>query len=360
MMIDAQRARKILHSRWKKITPETKDFIEDKRLIGTIRRIVDSKTVSYRYALPTQTLAKATDPSVDSRCMQKKRGGLGAFDARSFCKKVIVEFDRQNNRVLGRSGDPYVSKPLRHEEISKKYRSAIKDKEGWDDLCFVLNKIENLNDPAFTFKMLNQTLLEIYRRLSEIKVRYPIPRRVDLQQSVGLLEEYLSEPSKGVRPEVFTYSLFKTVGERFNLFKHIVSSKTTAPNHFMGRVADIECCSQDGRVELAVMVRDTEVTAKEIEDELPKVREQAVPNFIVVPFKGVKKDEEREIGKLIKREFASGQNIHIVDPVEFSRALMILFGEDGRRKFLENMGQALDEYASYEHRKKWAELLTRL
>lgn len=352
-MIDIQKARKILRSCWEKITPETTNFVDDERLVNAIRRIIGSETKSYRYALPTQLLAKSANPLIDSRCMQKKRGGPGAFDARSFCKKVIVEFNRQNYGVLGKSGDPYVSKPLRHEEISEKYRGAIKDKEGWDDLCLILNEIEKINNSDFTLKVLNQTLLEIYRRLPETKIRYPIPSTISLDQAEALLMKYLSEPSKGVRPQVITYSLFKTAGERLNLFKRVVSSKTTAPEYF-----DVECYSRDERVELAISVKDMVLTAKEVEDELPKIHERKILAFVVMAFKGVKENEKEELMKLCMRELASGLDIQVVEhPVEFFRPVMFLLGKDGRKEFLKNVSMALDEFAPFEDRKRWAELL---
>ena len=82
-----------------------------------IQNSINSTTKSYRYVLPTQLLAKLIDNTLDCRCIQESSNLSGSFDARSFCKKVTVPFDRENHSVLGGSGDPYVNNPLRISAI---------------------------------------------------------------------------------------------------------------------------------------------------------------------------------------------------------------------------------------------------
>mgnify|MGYP001056636637 CR=1 FL=1 len=45
---------------------------------------------------------------------------------------------------------------------------------------------------------------------------------------------------------------------------------------------------------------------------------------------------------------------------ELTKALLLFLEEEGRKKFLKQLGIALDKFASYERRRKWAELLARL
>lgn len=357
--LDVQKASDILRSHWEKVISGPKDFIDEKGIVEAIRRTVKGKTTSYRYALPTQVLAKVVDPSLDCRCLQVKRGGPSAFDARSFCKKVIVPFNREHGNVLGTSEDPYVSKPLRHEEISSIYRDEIKDKEGWDDLCLLTQEIENRKDVNFTEKVLDQTLIEIYRRLSEIRVSYLIPQRVSLGKVEELIERYMAEPSGGVRPEVVAYSLLKTAGKRFNLFNRVESSKATTANRMIGRVADIECYGSNNEIKLAANVKDIPLTKGMVEDQTGKTHEGKVRNLLFLAFKGIRGDEREEIKEIISKEFNKGYNVHIIEsPIaEFARILLFFFEEEGRKEFLKQVGIALDQYASYEHRRRWADLL---
>lgn len=359
--VDDKKAKDILLSRWEEISgKKPENFVEDINISGAIERSINSNTKSFRHAMLTQILAKATNPSIDCRCLQKKRGGPGAFDARSFSRKVIVDFDRGNESVLSGSGDPYVSKPLRHEEISERYRSEIRNKKGWDDLCFLLNKVEEENNPEFTSKVLDQILLEIKQRLETIKVIYPTPIRISIDKSHTLVMEYLSEPSEGARLEVIAYSLFKTLGEIYGQYDEISQSKPTAPNHFMGKIADIECYL-NGKLVKGVELKDRELTKHNVEESISKISKSEVTEFSFVMTKGVNENDRKDIEGLIKREYEKGRNIYIEDIEVLSRTMLILFGEEGRKKFLNNTNNALEELTyPYEHRRKWAELLDNL
>ncbi len=357
--VNAAKARQELKNYWELICkPERRDLLKGEEL-RAVSDLVNSKTASFRYAILTQVLAKVINPSVDCRCLQKKASSIGAFDARSLCKKVVVEFDRENDRVLGGSGDPYVSKPLRHEEVSSLCRSEIKDKVGWDSLCFILARIQEENDTDFTEKVLMQVLLEIRQRQFKTTIQYPTPSRVSLAQAEKLVKEYLSVPSEGVHLEVIMASLLKTVGEVMRW--HVELSKPTAPDLFMKRIADIECYDPEGKLVKAVELKDRELTKQDIEEKLPQIRARRVTQFAFVSPKGIKHGEEEDIGKIIDTEFQSGMNIYIINPIEFSRGLLILLSEEGRRKFVQNTSEVLEEQKyAYEHRKAWADLVASL
>src|SRR5208337_4970378 len=104
-----------------------------------INRSIDSHTKTYRYVLPTQLLAKVVNPALDCRAIQATAKLQGAFDARSVCQKVIVPFERKAENVLGGSAEPYANNPMRIPAIVPEARSAQKDKNGFDDLCRVLD-----------------------------------------------------------------------------------------------------------------------------------------------------------------------------------------------------------------------------
>jgi len=113
------------------------DWLDDENLLNLIRSVVKSKTKSYHYVLPTQIVAKLAEPSLDCRCIQAGRAGIGSFDARSVADEVIVPFDQKNDRVLGGSPEPYVNKPLRCEEFSGDFAINKKtNKIGMDCVLF--------------------------------------------------------------------------------------------------------------------------------------------------------------------------------------------------------------------------------
>jgi hypothetical protein len=361
--LDVEEAREILYLTWKEVKNLQKDVISDKELVSAIRDIIQGKTKSYRYALLTQVLAKTTNPQVDCRCLQVKRGNHRAFDARSFCKKVVLGFERiELEGILGGSSDPYVSKPLRHIEISREIIGEIKDKEGWMKLHRILAEVEEKNSEKFTREMLKQILLEIYRLLSEQEIKYKIPKKSNLTNIIEMLVEYFQEPSGGIRPQVVMYSLFKTMGETLRVFDDVTSAKITVANSFAGRVADIECY-RGGKIILAVGVKDKEPTVSEVNGEILRIVREGIPNTILMVFRDIRRERLEEISKVVS-DIANveGKNILFAQGSKLKgilEVLLLLISHDWK-KFIENTCQALDEYAPYEHRRKWAELLSRL
>jgi hypothetical protein len=358
---------RILSENWTYVTKRlteapTFNAIEEVKLLEAISRSVNSKTKSYRYVLPTQLVAKMADPSLDSRCIQASRGGSGCFDARSVCDEVVVPFDRDNHNVLGGAPEPYVNNPLRVPEVSAGHRERQKDKKGWDDLIFVLQEIEKKRAPHFTTQVFQQTLIEIHRRLSVVKVAYPTPKRISLKQTEWLVTQYLSAQSGGERVLTITTALVGVMGERFQLFSEIRRRSITAADASSGLVADIECLDAKGRIQLAVEVKDRELVLNHVASKLPDIRAKKVSEILFIAQKGISKKNGKKIEELVEKEFSSGQNIYIFgDVLYFSSGILALLGEDGRRKFLENVGMNLDQYgAAIQHKKDWADLLARI
>ena len=214
------KAKQILDNRWRAIKKlsEIEDFgIEiPSDIRQAISSSVNSRTKSYRYVLPTQILAKLTDSLLDCRCIQEGSGRKGSFDARSFCRKTIVEFDRENDNVLGGSGDPYVNNPLRIPAITVEHRSAQKDSEGFDKLCLVLEFVEE--NPKVVCKIFDLVLQAVWGRLQKVSIVYPVPNRVSLEQVQDLLGKFLHQRTGGLRLQCISVALFQTIGECFHLF----------------------------------------------------------------------------------------------------------------------------------------------
>jgi hypothetical protein len=253
-----EECQRILNEVWSETTKRglvSKPSLDDPLLRKLIKEAVNSKTKSYRYVLPTQLIAKLANPTLDSRCLQAKRGGSGAFDARSVNEKVVVKFDKDNENVFGGSPQPYVNNPLRRLEVTPTYSVQQKDKEGWDTLCVILEKVESANSPEFTRKVLEQTLYEALVRLSKTKILYPVPQRISLEQVNGLIGQFLSGHSLGDRPQAIGSALLETIGEEFKIFSKVKRSKTTSADASTGQVGDIECFDKEKLV-LGVEIKD--------------------------------------------------------------------------------------------------------
>ena len=357
-----EKAARILGAEWADVqalaeAKKLRDWLNDPILVEAVKQSVNSSTKTYRYVLPTQVLSKLSDPSLDSRCLQKEGGGQGRFDARTIAHKVIVPFDQANENVLGGSQEPYVNNPLRVPEVSATYRRAQRDKAAWDQLCLVLDAVESTGNRTFTRSVFKQVLTEIYRRLSTVRVVYGVPGRVSLKKAIELINRFLAEHSGGDRLLALSSALFVVIGIRFGLYSEVKRGKITAADQSSGILADLECKRRDGRIALVVEVKDRQVTISQLRAKLRTTREKQVSEIFFVA-QGTVPSEDIDVQSLIDREFASGQNVYITDLLGLSTSTLSMVGEAGRREFLAEVGSQLDKYSSdITHRKAWAALL---
>lgn len=357
-----EQCQSLLDSEWDSVVRASEndalvDHLSDAALIDAIRRSVNSRTKTYRYVLPTQLLAKAVDAALDCTCLQASRGGPGAFDARTVAHKVIVPFDQANERVLGGSAEPYVSNPLRVAEISAAHRSAQKNQSGWDDLCLVLDEVQNRSDAAFTLSGLRQVLTEIVKRLETVRVTFPVPGRISHSDCLQLIEAFLAQKSGGERFEAVTAALFDAIGRHFAAYAEVRRAKVTAADAASGMSGDIECLDAQGEIVLVIEPKDRQLTITQLKDKVPGLRENKISEAFFVAGKGIRRENGEAIRELIDREFASGQNIYVTELVPLCTTLLALLGEKGRRTFLESIGRQLHEHSDVHHRRAWAQAL---
>lgn len=341
--------------------PELDELVEplalNQDMILLIHDCLQSATLSYHYVLPTQLLAKAVNPALDAHAVQAGYPGTGAFDARSIAHDVIVPFDRDHERVLGGSPEPYVNNPLRVPGITPDYRGPQKNKADWDKLVMILDAVEASSDPAFARTVFDQVLVEIYRILDRVTVAYPTPSRISLERTNQLIDEFLAAKSGGKRMEAVCTAVFRIIGKKFALFDEVRREKVTSADMSTGMAGDIECLL-NGRVVLVVEVKDREITLVQLDTTLDAVRARHITELLVIAEHGKEAQSEDTIDARIRSEFTSGQNVYVVRFAEFALGILILFGEDGRVEFLNEVGAELERVnARIEHRRAWADLL---
>ncbi len=195
-------------------------------IIQAIERIINSPTKTYRYVLPTQLASKSANPALDARSIQAKWGQPGAFDARTVCHTTVVDFDRNNNNVLGGSTEPYTSNPLRIPAIVPEVRATQKNKKGFDDLIQVLSYAEQ--NPNQVDRLLVATAVAIQARLATTFVVYPVPNRVSLAAAFGAVMEFTAARTGGIRLQSVAVALMQTIGARFGLFSRVISHNINA------------------------------------------------------------------------------------------------------------------------------------
>jgi hypothetical protein len=262
---------------------DTADYLIDSHLIEAIRvSLLDSTDKTYHYVLITQLVSKVANPQLNARSLQDRADVEGSFDPRTVCKKVIVRFERaQLEGALGRSPDPYVNNPVRVPLLTKADRGSKSDPEMWDKLCDVVDAVE-LNDAQFAKDVFRQVLLEIYRKLGSTEIKYDVPLRASLAQVAATIEQFSREKSGGDRPLALTAALFQTIGKYLELFEpEVRRGKITATDVALGQVADIECVDHEGKIVVAVEVKDRIVTVSDLEEKLGIARQRGVKELFL-------------------------------------------------------------------------------
>ena len=104
--------------------------------------LVRSDIQSIRYALVTQLLGKLDDETHSLLTMKPTQGVPGRWTPRQFCKLVVVPWNAANGFRLGNSRDPYVSNPLRINQLTRG-RTDAQRPDLWDRLFDLFEQLDN-------------------------------------------------------------------------------------------------------------------------------------------------------------------------------------------------------------------------
>ena len=96
----------------------------------------------------------------------------------------------------------------------------VRDKVGWEQLVTLLDAVEQ-SDRCFLIETFRRVLMALVRRLAAQTFEYAIPQRVSLPDLCGMLDEFLSTPSGGLRPLAIATALLRTIGKAFTLFDRV-------------------------------------------------------------------------------------------------------------------------------------------
>lgn len=349
---DTKRGRHLLAELWNLVVQEKNGEINE-----DIEKLINSRFVSIRFCLPTQLLGKLTDPNLDCLCLQK--GSLASdsqWDPRSFSNKVIVPWVSENQAVLGASADPYVSKPLRKTRIEKN-PGNVKGKEEWMLLYQVLSDVESKRSEAYTRHCMIQALRSIHKKFSELKFDYFVPERISIEQTKKIINAFLSEASGGDRSLSVAAALFQTFGKYFKIYKEVKRHVINASDQSTGLAGDIECIGKDGKLKLAIEVKERNLTLTDVRSAILKARKVSLQELLFSA-PGTNPSEHDEINDLFSKTWASGANLYRLSIIELINVGLSLTGEPGRKDFLKNVGKQLDTYNTQpSNRKRWKDLL---
>jgi len=365
--LDLKRAGELLEKHWQVVVNEASEkpgiqYVADSVLRQAIHASVNHKQVAYRFCLPIQLLGKIAHPELDCLRLQKRKGDpsdITGWDARSLGSKVVAPFNQKQENVLGTSNDPYVGNPMRIPRMARDDQSK-KDVTGWNALVDVLEQVELRDNPGFTKAAFQQVLLEIFRRQQFLHFAYVLPPRISLENTLWLAQRFLEEKSGGDRGLALCGALFDAIGIHFGLYVKVDRARINASDKATGQAADLECVNAEGKVVLAVEVKERTLTLTDVEGTLRKCRQREIKDiFFATP--RIRADEQPALNERIERVFASGQNLYVFDFFPFARSILALGGDPIRITFLQKVGEHLNLWNTQpSHRQAWKRLLEAL
>jgi len=362
--LDHVRAAAILREQWQAVAnaaarkPDL-NYLPEPALQEAIRSCIDHKQVAYRFCLPIQLLGKVTNPSLDCLRLQKKKGDptdVTGWDARSLGSKVVAPFNREQENVLGTSTDPYVGNPMRVPRMVRDDPSK-KDVAGWNTLVDVLERVQTEGDPDFALAALRQVLLEMFRLQQSLRFEYVLPPRISLDWALALSRRFLEVKSGGDRALALCGALFDAIGIHFGLYAQVNRARINASDEAIRQAADLECLNAEGKVVLAVEVKDRMLTLADVQGTLLKSRKRAIKD-ILFTCPAVRDEEQPAVSQFVAQAFATCENLYVFDFFDLARSVLALGGEAIRMTFLQKVCEHLDRWNTQPaHRQAWKALL---
>ena len=322
-----------------------------------VDELVNSEIASIRYALVTQLLGKIADRNRCVLALQLGEAAEGSWDARSFASSVIVPWERDNQQILGKSPDPYVSNPLRRPRLDD--NANLRNKATWDRLVEFLEPLDDAPDDQLE-RAFWRVLLSLARRLTLQSFSYPVPQRISQARLEDLVASFLAEPSGGLRPLAVTAALFKTIGTAFQLFSEVRSQGINEADSATGVPGDIICIDQSGDVCLAVEVKDVSLKLAHIQEASRKAKQSGnnLSGFLFAA-PGLQQADSDRFKALTHQNWAEGLNIYTVTIEALLGTTLVLLHESWRVKFVRELCRELDDRQNQPARRGWFELLGR-
>lgn len=268
--VDHQQARKILTEAIKVARAETYEPQHDKAI--AIGEVMLGQHLTYRYILLTNLLAKATNKAANPLALQAKADLHGAFDSRSLCHKVVVDFDRDADQLagkLGRSNEPYLNKPARYPALTTD--NAVR--RGYDrrilELC--IDILGGLNDEVDAKSALEDAIYFVMQRDALVTKAVELTGDATLHRVlVDFLQAALLQSCEGESCAIITGTAFYILGrgyERsFDIKIHPVNQAGSSSNEIL----DIDIYLSETLI-YAAEVKDKIFNANDVDHAASKV-----------------------------------------------------------------------------------------
>lgn len=352
---------RLLHKAWAEANDEASAAI-DKTFAELVDSVFGGQETGYKKAIIIQAAGKAADPSLDAQAMQKGAGSDGSWDAREFAKQAFVKWNSEAKEPFSHSGDPYVSNPYRIPRFDETQRQQRKRPEEFNNTLMVLEHLNATDQADKAYQNLIEILLGLKRWIADKDVNYPLPKRASLNETIGAIESFLAAKSGGTRLQAVVAAMFQSLAASGFQIADIASGHVNSADTSAKKAGDVTF-SRNG-TSFAAEVKDRPLNAAEVAASVDKARVASASDLMFIvraksPFEvGY---GENDFDAVCASQFSSGLNIYLQEFGRFAEVCLALVGEDGRRNFLEEVGNSLAEQkADISHKWAWSDIVKAL
>lgn len=352
---------KLLRKAWLEANDDL-SFEVDKDFAVLVDSVFDGQETGYKKAIIIQAAGKAADPLLDAQAMQKGSGSDQSWDAREFAKQVFVKWNLDAKEPFTHSGDPYVSNPYRIPRFDETQRAQRRRRVEFDNTLLVLEQLNATDDAKKAYTNLVEILLGLKRWIADKDVNYPLPKRASLDDTIRAVDLFLTVKSGGSRLQAVVAAMFKSLAISGFQILDIASGHVNSADKSSKKAGDVTFQRQDSS--FAAEVKDRPLNEAEVSASIDKARVAAASDLMFIvransPFEpGFSEDE---FAAICSAQFSSGLNVYLQNFDNFASVSLSLIGEEGRRSFLEEVGNSLaDQKADISHKWAWSDIVTAL
>lgn len=258
--------------------------------------------------------------------------GANAFSGRSLDERVVNPFLHEKSIPCSRG--PYLSVFRRNVKFNEMTRQGLKDKEGYDALITLIDKVSQESDSTALLDTLNYVLYRFILLREQANIQLVRLERISLSKYEKLVHGLLNRQSGGVFPLILVVSMLEAISERFSIPWEISYQGINEADRASGAGGDITIR------ENGVTILTIEVTERPV--DVPKVeaifRDKIAPNNLA-DYVFMVHVENVEDNSRVRAEnyFMHGYDVNFIDIGGWLINSLVIIGVRGRRIFQDKM-----------------------
>lgn len=307
-----------------------------------VQKIILGPHKTFRYILFTALLAKASDSNVNTLALQAKANLLGAYDARSLCRSVVVPFERKYlEGALGNSNEPYLNKPARFKTIDKSNPvRAGQDRELLEILCDELPKIKSSDSAYSALVVALRFLIQKKNSITSTKSLVKNIEEKGHSEILYFIDKLLDIPSQG---ELLIISVATTLKYfyREDSSIRIEAHKSNQSGASSKEISDIDVYKNDEILSLFEL-KDKNFVQSDVMHAVRKARDAGYTSINFITGRRATCDSD-EINILQEELFADGFILNLVTADNFIYTLLDLVDEYDFTRFIDMLDLVKNE-----------------